>query len=222
MTGKQETEAEKHRLRHEKEMKRLNEMYAYEREAFEQGFGIVAGIDEAGRGPLAGPVVAACVILPQYCLVEGINDSKKLSPPKREKLYDVIMDRAISVGIGIVDEKTIDELNILNATKIAMKTALDRVSPAPELLLTDAVELYGIDIPQKALIKGDSLSISIAAASIVAKVTRDRLLIEADKKYPLYGFSKHKGYGTRQHIDAIKKYGICPIHRVSFTKSFTL
>ena len=132
------------------------------------------------------------------------------------------MDRAISVGIGIVDEKTIDELNILNATKIAMKTALDRVSPAPELLLTDAVELYGIDIPQKALIKGDGLSISIAAASIVAKVTRDRLLIEADKKYPLYGFSKHKGYGTRQHIDAIKKYGICPIHRVSFTKSFTL
>ncbi|HOQ08340.1 MAG TPA: ribonuclease HII [Clostridiales bacterium] len=205
-----------------KELQRLNEMYAYEKEAFERGYDTVAGLDEAGRGPLAGPVVAACVILPKYCFIEGINDSKKLSPAKREKLYDIIMEKAISVGIGIVDEKTIDEVNILNATKMAMKMAVERVSPGPGLLLIDAMELDGIDIPQKAIVKGDTLSISIAAASIVAKVTRDRLIIEADKKYPLYGFSKHKGYGTREHIDAIKKYGICPIHRVSFTKNFTV
>ncbi len=205
-----------------KELQRLNEMYAYEKEAFERGYDTVAGLDEAGRGPLAGPVVSACVILPKYCFIEGINDSKKLSPAKREKLYDIIMEKAISVGIGIVDEKTIDEVNILNATKMAMKMAVERVSPGPGLLLIDAMELDGIDIPQKAIVKGDTLSISIAAASIVAKVTRDRLIIEADKKYPLYGFSKHKGYGTREHIDAIKKYGICPIHRVSFTKNFTV
>lgn len=220
--GKRRPDDEKQRLRREKEMQRLNEMYIYEKEAFEHGCEIVAGMDEAGRGPLAGPVVASCVILPKYCFIEGINDSKKLSPARREKLYDIIMDKAISVGIGIVDEKTIDEVNILNATRMAMKTAVDRVSPKPQMLLIDAMELDETDIPQKAIIKGDSLSISIAAASIIAKVTRDRLIAEADEKYPVYGFSRHKGYGTKEHIDAIKKYGICPIHRVSFTKNFTM
>jgi len=213
---------EKQILRHEKELQRLNEMYLYEKEAFEQGLEFVAGMDEAGRGPLAGPVVAACVMLPKDCLIEGVNDSKKLSPAKREKLYDIIMEQAISVGIGIVDEKTIDEINILNATKMAMKMAVERVSPKPQLILIDAVELDDMDIPQKAIVKGDMLSISIASASIIAKVTRDRMITEADKKYPVYGFGRHKGYGTKQHIDAIKKYGICPIHRVSFTKHFTM
>jgi len=213
---------EKQILRHEKELRRLNEMYLYEKEAFEQGLEFVAGMDEAGRGPLAGPVVAACVMLPKDCLIEGVNDSKKLSPVKREKLYDIIMEQAISVGIGIVDEKTIDEINILNATKMAMKMAVERVSPKPQLILIDAVELDDMDIPQKAIVKGDMLSISIASASIIAKVTRDRMITEADKKYPVYGFGRHKGYGTKQHIDAIKKYGICPIHRVSFTKHFTM
>lgn len=208
-------------MRRENELKRLEEMYVFENEAFGQGYEIVAGMDEAGRGPLAGPVVAACVALPKYYFIEGINDSKKLSAAKREKLYGVIMDRAISVGIGIVDEKTIDEINILNATKLAMKMALERACPSPQMLLIDAVELDDIDIPHKAIVRGDMLSLSIAAASIIAKVTRDRLIIEADKKYPAYGFSRHKGYGTREHIDAIKKYGICPIHRVSFTKNFT-
>lgn len=213
---------EKQILRHEKELQRLNEMYLYEKEAFGQGLEFVAGMDEAGRGPLAGPVVAACVILPKDCLIEGVNDSKKLSPAKREKLYDIIMEQAISVGIGIVDEKTIDEINILNATKMAMKMAVERVCPKPQLILIDAVGLDDIDIPQKAIVKGDMLSISIASASIIAKVTRDRMIMEADKKYPVYGFSRHKGYGTKQHIDAIKKYGICPIHRVSFTRHFTM
>lgn len=213
---------EKQILRHEKELQRLNEMYLYEKEAFEQGLEFVAGMDEAGRGPLAGPVVAACVMLPKDCLIEGVNDSKKLSPAKREKLYDIIMEQAISVGIGIVDEKTIDEINILNATKMAMKMAVERVSPKPQLILIDAMELDDMDIPQKAIVKGDMLSISIASASIIAKVTRDRMITEADKKYPVYGFGRHKGYGTKQHIDAIKKYGICPIHRVSFTKHFTM
>lgn len=208
--------------RNEKEMQRLEGMYIYEREAFRQGLELVAGIDEAGRGPLAGPVVAACVMLPKECLIEGVNDSKKLSSSAREKLYEIIMEKAISVGIGIVDEKTIDDINILNAAKMAMKKAVDQVSPVPELLLIDAVELSDIDIPQKAIIKGDALSHSIAAASIIAKVTRDRMIDEADSKYPVYGFKNHKGYGTAQHIEAIKKYGICPIHRITFTKNFTL
>jgi ribonuclease HII len=221
-TGASQTsKSGKQNVRHEKEMQRLESMYIYEREAFRQGLGFVAGIDEAGRGPLAGPVVAACVMLPRECLIEGVNDSKKLSPSKREKLYEIIMEKAISIGIGIVDEKTIDDINILNAAKMAMKKAVDQVSPVPELLLIDAVELRDVNIPQKAIIKGDSLSLSIAAASIIAKVTRDRMIDEADSKYPVYGFKNHKGYGTAQHIEAIKKYGICPIHRISFTKNIT-
>ncbi|MGE5615076.1 MAG: ribonuclease HII [Bacillota bacterium] len=203
-----------------REKKRLEEMSKYEKEAYLKGFRYVAGIDEAGRGPLAGPVVAACVMLPEGCLIEGLNDSKKLSPSKRKSLYDIIMERAVSVGIGIVDEKYIDNMNILNATKLAMKKAIDQVDPKPDLLLIDAVKLPDMDILQVPIIKGDSLSISIAAASIIAKVTRDRLIEEADSLYPVYGFKKHKGYGTAEHINAIRKYGICPIHRISFTKNF--
>jgi ribonuclease HII len=203
-----------------REKKRLDELSRYEKDAYQKGFRHVAGIDEAGRGPLAGPVVAACVMLPEGCLIEGLNDSKKLSASKRESLYDIIMDRAISVGIGVVDEKRIDSMNILNATKLAMKKSVDQVEPKPDLLLIDAVRLPDIDILQVPIIKGDSLSVSIAAASIIAKVTRDRLIEEADTLYPAYGFKKHKGYGTSEHINAIRKYGICPIHRISFTKNF--
>jgi len=212
---------EKKKQAYEKEMSRLQELSRYETEAFVQGYRYVAGIDEAGRGPLAGPVVAACVILPEGCLIEGLNDSKKLSPSKRDRLYDIIMEKAVSAGIGIIDEKSIDELNILNATKLAMKNAVEQVKPKPDLLLIDAVHLKELDIPQTSIIKGDALSISIAAASVIAKVTRDRLIDEADSMYPLYGFKAHKGYGTEEHIKAIKKHGICPIHRISFTKNFT-
>ncbi|MGI6669380.1 MAG: ribonuclease HII [Acetivibrionales bacterium] len=203
-----------------REIKRLEELSRYEKEAYLKGFRYVAGIDEAGRGPLAGPVVAACVMLPEGCFIEGLKDSKKLSASKREKLYDIIMDKAVSVGTGIVDEKYIDSMNILNATKLAMKKAVEQVKPKPDLLLIDAIRLPDVDILQVPITKGDSLSISIAAASIIAKVTRDRLIEEADSLYPAYGFKKHKGYGTAEHIKAIRKYGICPIHRISFTKNF--
>lgn len=220
--AKQAEKLEKQRLKHEKEMQRLEKMYEYERQAYQRGLRLIAGMDEAGRGPLAGPVVAACVILPENCLIEGVNDSKKLSAEKREALYDVILEKAVSVGIGIVDERTIDEINILNAAKLAMKRAAEQVKPVPDLILIDALKIEEIDIPQMAIIKGDALSLSIAAASIIAKVTRDRLITEADSKYPAYGFKEHKGYGTPKHIEAIKKYGICPIHRISFTKNFTV
>lgn len=203
-----------------RERKRLDELSRFEKDAYLKGFRNVAGIDEAGRGPLAGPVVAACVMLPEGCLIEGLNDSKKLSASKRRSLYDIIIDKAVSIGIGIVDEKYIDNMNILNATKLAMKKAVGQVEPKPDLLLIDAVRLPDIDILQVPIIKGDSLSVSIAAASIIAKVTRDRLIEEADSLYPAYGFKRHKGYGTSEHINAIRKYGICPIHRISFTKNF--
>ncbi len=214
--------AEKALIAREKEMGRLRAMSIYEAEAYNSGYRLVAGIDEAGRGPLAGPVVAACVMLPEGCLIEGVNDSKKLSAAQREKLYDIIIEKAVSFGVGIIDEKCIDDINILNATKLAMKQAVEQLKPKPDMLLIDAVRLEDVNIPQKPIIKGDALSISIAAASIIAKVTRDRMLDEADSVYPLYGFKKHKGYGTEEHIKAIKKYGLCPIHRISFTKNFTV
>ena len=214
--------AEKALIAREKELERLKAMSIYESEAYNSGYRLVAGIDEAGRGPLAGPVVAACVMLPEGCLIEGVNDSKKLSAAQRDKLYDVIIEKAVSFGVGIIDEKCIDEINILNATKLAMKQAVDELKPRPEILLIDAVKLENVNIPQMSIIKGDALSISIAAASIIAKVTRDRIIDEADNVYPLYGFKKHKGYGTAEHINAIKKYGLCPIHRISFTKNFTV
>lgn len=204
-----------------KEYIRYESMRTYEKEAYQKGLKLVAGVDEAGRGPLAGPVVAAAVILPEDAFISGLNDSKKLTAIKREQLYDVIIEKAVAYGIGMVDEKCIDEINILNATKKAMCMAVKQLCVMPELLLIDALRLDEIDIEQVPVIKGDSLSVSIAAASIIAKVTRDRLISEYDEKYPQYGFSKHKGYGTREHIEAIKKYGICPIHRISFTRNLT-
>lgn len=206
--------------KYEKELKRLENMTVYEKNAYLAGHNIIAGVDEAGRGPLAGPVVAAAVVLPKNVLIPGLNDSKKLSASQRDRLYDEILQKALSYSVGIVDEKTIDETNILKAAKKAMKIAVEELTNKPDIILVDAENIDGIPYKQVPIIKGDSLSISIAAASIIAKVTRDRLMDKLDQKYPGYGFSKHKGYGTKEHIDAIKKDGICPIHRVSFTKNF--
>ncbi len=203
----------------EKEQQRLLKMTEYERECYSLGYSRLAGVDEVGRGPLAGPVVAAAVILGEGVLIPGVNDSKKLSESKREYLYEEIRAKALCIGIGMADEKTIDEVNILNATHIAMKTALKNLTQQPDYILLDAVTLKDVDIPQKGIIKGDSLSLSIAAASIIAKVERDRLISAYDSIYPAYGFGKHKGYGTSAHIDCIKKYGLLPIHRRSFTKN---
>lgn len=211
---------EKKKLKYEKELNRYMDMCKYEKEAYQRGFSMIAGIDEAGRGPLAGPVVAAAVILPEDAFIEGLNDSKKLSENQRERLFDVINDKALDVGVGIVDESQIDEINILNATKLAMKLAIYDLKLNPDILFIDALRLDDMRIAQNSIIKGDAQSVSIAAASIIAKVTRDRELKEMDAKYPMYGFAKHKGYGTGEHIEAIKKYGICPIHRISFTKNF--
>jgi ribonuclease HII len=202
--------------KHDKELERLENMLLFEKKARNEGFSFIAGVDEAGRGPLAGPVVAAAVILPEGMVIEGVNDSKKLSEANRENLFEVIKERALSYGIAAADEKCIDEVNILNATKKAMADAISQLQPAPDCILLDAVRLENINTRQIPIIKGDSLSLNIAAASILAKVTRDRLLREYDNKYPEYGFAIHKGYGTPQHISAIKKYGICPIHRISF------
>ena len=204
--------------KHFKEIERLENMLSYERQYLHEGFSLIAGVDEAGRGPLAGPVVAAAVILPKGLLIEGVNDSKKLSEAQRERLFDEIKEKALSYGIGAVDENCVDEINILNATKKAMADAISQLKPAPDCILLDAVKLEKITVKQVPIIKGDSLSLTIAAASILAKVTRDRLLREYDSEYPEYGFAINKGYGTPQHISAIKKFGLCPIHRISFLK----
>ena len=180
----------------------------------------ICGIDEAGRGPLAGPVVAGAVILPKGSRILYINDSKKLSEKKRDELFDVIKEEAFSYGIGIVSPERIDEINILQATYEAMRDAVSQLYVQPDLLLNDAVTIPGIDIKQIPIIKGDAKSLSIASASILAKVTRDRLMTEYDSLYPEYGFAKHKGYGTKVHIEAIKEYGPCPIHRRTFIKNF--
>lgn len=190
-------------------------MKEFETELYESGINYIAGIDEVGRGPLVGPVVTAAVILPKDFYDERINDSKKLTEKKRELLYDVIMENAVSVGIGISSEDVIDEINILEATKKAMIEAINNLSVKPEHLLIDAVKL-NIDIPQTSIIKGDAKSESIAAASIVAKVTRDRMMIELDKIHPEYDFKHNKGYGTKKHIEAIEKYGIIKEHRKTF------
>lgn len=210
----------KRRARDEKEALRYGGMLAFEQEARREGKILIAGIDEAGRGPLAGPVVAAAVMLPLDAFIPGLNDSKKLSPQKREQLFDRILQNAISYGIGIADEDCIDTVNILNATKMAMMEAVAALDPQPEILLIDAVTLGDVAIPQKNIIRGDSLSVSIAAASILAKVTRDRMMEDLDGKFPQYGFKKHKGYGTKEHTDAIRAHGLCPIHRKTFTKNF--
>lgn len=190
-------------------------MKEFETELYNNGINFIAGIDEVGRGPLVGPVVTAAVILPKDFYDERINDSKKLTEKKRELLYDVIMENAISVGIGISSEDVIDEINILNATKRAMLEAVNNLSVKPEHLLIDAVKL-NTDIPQTSIIKGDAKSESIAAASIIAKVTRDRMMIELDKMHPEYDFKHNKGYGTKKHIEAIRKYGIIKEHRKTF------
>lgn len=190
-------------------------MKEFETELYNKGINFIAGIDEVGRGPLVGPVVTAAVILPKDFYDERINDSKKLTEKKRELLYDVIMENAISVGIGISSEDVIDEINILNATKRAMLEAVNNLSVKPEHLLIDAVKL-NTDIPQTSIIKGDAKSESIAAASIIAKVTRDRMMIELDKIHPEYDFKHNKGYGTKKHIEAIRKYGIIKEHRKTF------
>lgn len=190
-------------------------MKEFENELYENGIKYIAGIDEVGRGPLVGPVVTAAVILPREFYDERINDSKKLTEKKRELLYDVIMENAVSVGIGISSEDVIDKINILEATKKAMIEAVNNLSVKPEHLLIDAVKL-NIDIPQTPIIKGDAKSESIAAASIVAKVTRDRMMIELDKEHSEYDFKHNKGYGTKKHIEAIEKYGILKEHRKTF------
>ena len=180
---------------------------------------IICGIDEAGRGPLAGPVTAAAVILPDDFEVELLNDSKKLSEKKREELYDVIMEQAIAVGVGMATPQRIDEINILQATYEAMRQAISALSVKPAVLLNDAVTIPGVEIPQIPIIKGDAKSVSIAAASIIAKVTRDRMMVEYDRLYPGYDLASNKGYGTKVHMDALKTVGPCEIHRRSFIKN---
>ena len=196
-------------------------MFDYENKYLADGKKIIAGIDEAGRGPLAGPVSVAIAIMPldKDNIIEGINDSKKLSEKKRDLLYDEIVKKAIAYHIELIDEKTIDTINILNATKLGMLTCLESIEPKPDITLIDAVKL-DTEYPTESIIKGDALSYSIACASILAKVTRDRYMLELDKKYPEYIFKKHKGYGTKEHIEALKKYGKSPVHRESFIKNF--
>ena len=202
----------------EKEVLRTEKLTEYER--MYEDCEYICGIDEVGRGPLAGPVVAGAVILKKDSIPYYLDDSKKLSEKKREELYDVIMREALSVGIGFASEKRIDEINILNATYEAMRSAISNLKVKPDVLLNDAVTIPGVSIKQVPIIKGDAKSVSIAAASIVAKVTRDRLMVEYDKVYPEYNFKSNKGYGSAEHIAALKKYGKCPIHRDSFIGHF--
>ena len=221
MTKKEMLEAERARKREEKlkaEMARIDALKEYERKYESEGY--VCGIDEVGRGPLAGPVVACACILPKDCNILYINDSKKLSKKKREELYDIIMKEAVAVGIGYNSPERIDEINILQATFEAMREAISKLSVKPDILLNDAVTIPGVAVRQVPIIKGDAKSISIGAASIVAKVTRDRLMEEYDKVFPEYGFASNKGYGSAEHIAALKKYGPTPIHRASFIKNF--
>ena len=205
----------------EKEFERLTKLKEIEKELYQKGFKNICGIDEAGRGPLAGPVVVAGVIMPQDSMIEGVNDSKKVSEKKREKLYDIILEEAISYSVAIVGQDIIDEINILNATKQGVTQVVDELDIKPDLILVDALEHINTKgIPYEPIIKGDAKCYNIAAASIIAKVTRDRIMREWDEIYPQYGFINHKGYGTAKHIEAIKQYGLCPIHRKSFTKKF--
>lgn len=210
--------AKKRLDKYEKELIRTEALKKYEREY--SAYAHICGIDEVGRGPLAGPVVACAVILPKDCDILYINDSKKLTAAKRDELYDVIMEKAVSVGIGMASHERIDEINILQATYEAMRQAIGKLDPAPDLTLNDAVTIPGVDIKQVPIIKGDAKSISIGAASIVAKVTRDRMMVEYDNIYPGYGFASNKGYGSAEHIKALKEIGPSPIHRASFIHNF--
>ena len=205
----------------EKEEERLIHLKQMEKELYQKGFQTIAGIDEAGRGPLAGPVVVAGVIMPKDSMIEGVNDSKKVSEKKREKLYDLILEEAISYSVAVIGQDCIDDINILNATKQGVSTVVEELDVKPDLILVDALtHINTKGIPYDSIIKGDAKCYCIAAASILAKVTRDRIMRQWDEIYPQYGFAKHKGYGTAAHIEAIKEYGLCPIHRRSFTKNF--
>lgn len=194
--------------------------FRYENEAKAEGFNIVCGIDEAGRGPLAGPVCAAAVILPEGCIIEGVNDSKKLTEKKREALFDVIKEKALAYSIAVADEKEIDEINILQATYLAMRRAFDGLDIKPDMAIVDGNRDPGLGVATRTIVKGDANSMSIAAASILAKVTRDRFMLEMDEKYPEYQFAKHKGYGTKLHYEMLTEYGASEIHRKTFLKSF--
>ncbi len=204
----------------DKEIERLTMLKEIEKDLHTKGFKNICGIDEAGRGPLAGPVVIAGVIMPEDSMIEGVNDSKKVSEKKREKLYDLIIEEAISYSVAIIGQDVIDEINILNATKSGVTKVIDELEIKPDLIIVDALEKINTrQIPYESIIKGDAKCYSIAAASILAKVTRDRIMREWDKVYPQYGFITHKGYGTAKHMEAIREYGLCPIHRRSFTKN---
>ena len=206
----------------EKELERLTKIKEIEKDLYSKGFKNICGIDEAGRGPLAGPVVVAGVIMPQDSMIEGINDSKKVTEKRREKLYDVIKEEAISYSIAVIDHHVIDDINILNTTKQGVTEVVDGLDVKPDLIIVDALtHINTRGIPYEPIIKGDAKCYNIAAASILAKVTRDRIMRQWDEIYPQYGFSSHKGYGTAKHIAAIKEYGLCPIHRLTFTKHFT-
>ena len=205
----------------EKELERLTNLKQIEKDLHKKGFNNICGIDEAGRGPLAGPVVVAGVIMPENSMIEGVNDSKKVSEKKREKLYDQIIEEAISYSVAIIGQDVIDEINILNATKQGVTEVVKGLDTRPDLIIIDALEHINTDgVPYEPFIKGDAKCYSIAAASIIAKVTRDRIMREWDEVYPQYGFISHKGYGTAKHIAAIKEFGLTPIHRKSFTKKF--
>lgn len=205
----------------EKEQERLINLKQIEKDLHERGFKNICGIDEAGRGPLAGPVVVAGVIMPENSMIEGVNDSKKVSEKKRELLYDKIIEEAISYSVAIIGQDVIDEVNILNATKNGLTNVVEGLDVKPDLIIVDALEHIDTKgVPYESIIKGDAKCYSIAAASILAKVTRDRIMREWDLIYPQYGFANHKGYGTAKHIAAICEYGLCPIHRRSFTKKF--
>lgn len=197
-------------------------LFAHDKALREQGFFVLAGVDEAGRGPLAGPVVAAAVILPPSQIIDGVRDSKKVPEREREMLFLKITDAAETYGVGIIDADEIDRTDILQATRAAMMHALNQLTRNPDLILIDAVRLSGLVAEQRPIIKGDATSASIAAASIIAKVTRDRLMVQYHEQYPLYGFDRHKGYATREHISRIQKYGPCPIHRMSFDQVKTM
>ena len=218
MNQKQIEREERKRLKLEEEKQRIEKLKFFEKKY--EVYSHICGIDEVGRGPLAGPVVAGAVILPKDCNILYINDSKKLSEKKREELYDIIMEQAIATGIGCVAPGRIDEINILQATYEAMREAITKLAVKPDILLNDAVTIPEVNIRQIPIIKGDAKSISIGAASIIAKVTRDRMMVDYDSIFPEYGFASNKGYGTASHIEMIQKIGPCPIHRRSFIKNF--
>ncbi|MGN0703702.1 MAG: ribonuclease HII [Lentihominibacter sp.] len=203
----------------EKQKQRLAEMKVPEAELHAKGYKYIAGVDEVGRGPLAGPVVAAAVILPEDFDVPGVDDSKKLSEKKREELFDIITERAVAYGIGMADHSIIDEINILQATKLAMKDAITGLQQQPDYILFDAMRIDDLETPQESVIKGDSKVLAVAAASIVAKVTRDRMMVEYSNEYPGYAFEKNKGYGTKAHYEGLREHGMCPIHRRTFLKN---